>query len=156
MQVLYPRCAGVDLGKEVLVAAVRVQEGSAVTRACRTYRTRRPSLLELVAWLKGLGVTHVVMEATGSYWKSVWHVLEGHFELTLASPAQIKNLPGRKTDVNDATWMADLLAHGLVKGSFVPPAQIEGLRELTRTRKQFVREIGRHTLRIQKLLDVAG
>ena len=156
MQVLYPRCAGVDLGKDVLVAAARVQEGSVVTRACRTFRTTRRSLLDLVAWLESLGVTHVVMEATGSYWKSVWHVLEGHFELTLACPAQIKNLPGRKSDVNDATWMADLHAHGLVKGSFVPPAEIEGLRELTRTRKQFVREIARHTLRIQKLLDVAG
>jgi transposase len=156
MEVLHPRCAGVDLGKDVLVAAVRLQEGSAVTRACRTYSTRRRQLLDLVAWLESLRVTHVVMEATGSYWKSVWHVLEGHFELTLASPAQIKNLPGRKSDVNDATWMADLHAHGLVKGSFVPPARIEGLRELTRTRKQFTREIARHTLRIQKLLDVAG
>ena len=143
MEVLHPRCAGVDLGKDVLVAAIRLQEGSAVTRTCRTYSTRRHQLLDLVAWLESLRVTHVVMEATGSYWKSVWHVLEGHFELTLASPAQIKNLPGRKSDVNDATWMADLHAHGLVKGSFVPPAQIEGLRELTRTRKQFVREIGR-------------
>src|SRR5438093_8237593 len=156
MQVLYARCAGVDLGKDMLVAAARLQEGSTVTRACRTYRTTRRHVLDLVAWLEELGVTHVVMEATGSYWKSVWHVLEGHFELTLASPAQIKNLPGRKSDVNDATWMADLHAHGLVASSFVPPAPIEGLRELTRTRKQFVREIGRHTLRIQKLLDVAG
>src|SRR5438093_2579335 len=156
MQVLYARCAGVDLGKDMLVAAARLQEGSTVTRACRTYRTTRRHVLDLVAWLAELGVTPVVMEATGSYWKSVWHVLEGHFELTLASPAQIKNLPGRKSDVNDATWMADLHAHGLVASSFVPPAPIEGLRELTRTRKQFVREIGRHTLRIQKLLDVAG
>jgi len=96
------------------------------------------------------------MEATGSYWKSVWHVLEGQFELTLANPAQIKNLPGRKSDVNDATWMADLLAHGLIRGSFVPPAEIDGLRELTRTRKQFVREVGRHTQRIQKILDIAN
>jgi transposase len=95
------------------------------------------------------------MEATGSYWGSVWHVLESRFELTLASPAHIKNLPGRKTDVNDATWMADLHAHGLIRGSFVPTGQIAALRELTRTRKQLVREIARHTLRIQKLLDVA-
>jgi transposase len=98
----------------------------------------------------------VVMEATGSYWKSVWNVLEGRFELTLANPAQIKNLPGRKSDVNDATWMADLHAHGLIRGSFVPPAPMAALRELTRTRKQFVREISRHTLRIQKLLDIAN
>jgi transposase len=156
MQVLHPRWAALDLGKDVLVAGVRLQEGAGVQRACRTYRTTRTQLLDLADWLTGLGITHVVMEATGSYWKSVWNLLEGRFELTLANPAQIKNLPGRKSDVNDATWMADLHAHGLIRGSFVPPAPIGALRELTRTRKQFVREISRHTLRIQKLLDVAN
>ena len=156
MQVLHPRCAALDLGKDVLVAGVRLQEGSGVQRACRTYRTTRTQLLDLADWLTSLGITHVVMEATGSYWKSVWNLLEGRFELTLANPAQIKNLPGRKSDVNDATWMADLHAHGLIRGSFVPPPPITALRELTRTRKQFVREISRHTLRIQKLLDVAN
>lgn len=155
MQVLHPRCAALDLGKDVLVAGVRLQEGAGVQRACRTYRTTRRYLLDLADWLTSLGITHVVMEATGSYWKSVWNALEGRFELTLANPAQIKNLPGRKSDVNDATWMADLHAHGLIRGSFVPPPHIAALRELTRTRKQFVREIARHTLRIQKLLDVA-
>ena len=156
MQVLHSRCAALDLGKDMLVAAVRLQESRDVQRACRTYRTTRRELLELGAWLENVGITHVVMEATGSYWKSVWHALEGRFELTLANPAAIKNLPGRKSDVNDATWMADLHAHGLIRGSFVPPAPISALRELTRTRKQFGREIARHTLRIQKLLDVAG
>ena len=156
MQVLHPRCGALDLGKDVLVAAVRLQDGVAVQRASATYGTTRGALLEMAAWLEGLGVTHVVMEATGSYWKSVWQMLEGRFELTLANPAHIKNLPGRKSDVSDATWMADLHAHGLIRGSFVPPAEISALRELTRTRKQFVREIARHTLRIQKLLDVAG
>ena len=86
----------------------------------------------------------------------MWRVLEESFDLTLANPAQVKNLPGRKSDVNDATWMADLHAHGLIRGSFVPPAQITALRELTRTRKQLVREVGRYTLRIQKTLDIAG
>ena len=109
MQVLYPRCAGLDLGKETLVAAVRLQEGASVSRECRRYGMMTTQLLELTSWLLSQGVTHVVMEATGSYWKSVWHVLEGQFELTLANPVQIRNLPGRKTDVNDATWMADLL-----------------------------------------------
>lgn len=156
MHVMHPRCAALDLGKDILVAAVRLQDTGGVQRECRTYRTTGRQLLELSSWLVSQGVTHVVMEATGSYWKSVWHVLEGQFELTLANPAQIKNLPGRKSDVNDATWMADLLAHGLIRGSFVPPAQIDGLRELTRTRKQFVREIGRHTQRIQKILDIAS
>ncbi len=157
MQVLHPRCAGLDLGKEVLVAAVRLQEdGRSCRRECRSYGTTSQQLLALSSWLLSEGVTHVVMEATGSYWKSVWHVLEGQFELTLANPAHIRNLPGRKSDVNDATWMADLLAHGLVRGSFVPPAPIMELRELARTRKQFVREVARHTQRIQKILDIAG
>jgi transposase len=113
-------------------------------------------LLALLEWLAQLQVTDVVMEATGSYWTSVWQVLETQFALMLANPAHIKNLPGRKSDVNDATWMADLHAHGLIRGSFVPPAEILALRELTRTRKQLVREVARHTLRMQKLLDVGG
>lgn len=156
MHVMHARCAALDLGKDELVAAVRIQDAASVEHDCRSYRTTSGQLLELSSWLVSLGITHVVMEATGSYWKSVWHVLEGQFELTLANPAQVKNLPGRKSDVNDATWMADLLAHGLIRGSFVPPGPIEELRELTRTRKQFVREIARHTQRIQKILDVAN
>ncbi len=156
MNVMHPRCAALDLGKDVLVAAVRVQEETRVERDCRTYGTTSHQLLELSSWLSSHRVTQVAMEATGSYWKSVWHVLEGQFELVLAHPASIRNLPGRKSDVNDATWMADLLAHGLVRGSFVPPAEISALRELTRTRKQFVREVARHTQRIQKILDVGN
>lgn len=156
MNVMHPRCAALDLGKDVLVAAVRVQDVACVARECRTYGTTSRQLLELSSWLSSHRVTHVVMEATGSYWKSVWHVLEGQFELILAHPASIRNLPGRKSDVNDATWMADLLAHGLIRGSFVPPAEISALRELTRTRKQFVREVARHTQRIQKILDVGN
>jgi len=139
-----------------LAAAVRVQGDGSVTQECRSYRTTTQSLVELCAWLHSHGVTHVVMEATGSYWKAVWRMLEGRFELMLANPVQVKNLPGRKSDVNDATWMADLLAHGLIRGSFVPATQIGALRELTRTRKQLVRELARHTLRIQKILDVAN
>lgn len=156
MQVIHPRCAALDLGKDVLAAAVRLQDASGIRRECRTYGTTGHQLLALASWLESESVTHVVMEATGSYWKAVWHVLESRFELTLANPAQVKNLPGRKSDVNDATWMADLHAHGLIRGSFVPPPEIGALRELTRTRKQFVREINRHTQRIQKTLDIAG
>src|SRR5262249_60308250 len=96
------------------------------------------------------------MEATGSYWKCVWRALEGEFELTLANPAQIKNLAGRKSDRRDANWMVDLHAHGLIRGSFVPPAHIDALRELTRTRKQHVRAINRHNDRIQKILDIVN
>jgi transposase len=96
------------------------------------------------------------MESTGIYWKPVWHVLEGSFELILANAKDIRNVPGRKTDVKDAVWIADLLAHGLIRGSFVPPEPIRELRDLTRTRTQLVREIARHTLRIQKTLEDAN
>ena len=113
-------------------------------------------LLELADWLAEHGCTHVAMEATGVYWKPVWHVLEGEFELVLANAAHIRNVPGRKTDVNDAMWIADLLAHGLIRSSFVPPAAIQELRDLTRTRKQLVREVSQHTLRIQKVLEDAN
>jgi transposase len=96
------------------------------------------------------------MESTGVYWKPVWHVLESSFELLLANATEIRNVPGRKTDVNDATWIADLLAHGLIRASFVPDTPIQELRDLTRTRKQLVREIAQHTLRIQKTLEDAN
>src|SRR5256712_6913988 len=107
-------------------------------------------------WLAGLGCTHLAMESTGVYWKPVWHVLEGRFELVLANAMYVKNIPGRKSDVKDAVWISDLLAHGLLRGSFVPPAAIQELRDLTRTRKQLVREIARHTQRIQKTLEDAN
>jgi len=96
------------------------------------------------------------MEATGVYWKPVWHMLEGHFELVLANAAHVKNVPGRKTDVNDAMWLADLLAHGLIRASFVPPVAVQELRTLTRTRKQFVRERGSHAQRVEKILEDAN
>ena len=110
----------------------------------------------MLAWLEERGVTHVAMEATGVYWKPVWHVLEDHVEQVLANAARIRNVPGRKTDMNDAAWIADLLAHGLVAASMVPPAPIQELRDLTRTRVQLVREIGRHTQRIQCVLEDAN
>src|SRR5208283_198748 len=96
------------------------------------------------------------MESTGVYWKPVWHILEGSVELVLANANHIKNVPGRKTDVNDAMWIADLLAHGLIRASFVPPTAVQELRDLTRTRKQLVREVAQHTLRIQKALEDAN
>jgi transposase len=113
-------------------------------------------LIELAEWLATHGVTHVAMEATGIYWKPVWHMLEDGFVLVLANAQHIRNVPGRKTDVNDAMWIADLLAHGLIRGSFVPPLQIQELRDLMRTRKQLVREVSQHTLRIQKTLEDAN
>ena len=150
---MHPRCAALDLGKDELVACVRIQGSE---HECRSYATTTSELLKLSDWLGSCGVTQVVMEATGSYWKAVWHVLEGSFELILANAAHVRNVPGRKSDVNDAVWLSDLLAHGLIRASFVPPEPIQELRDLTRTRKQLVREIVQHTQRIQKVLDTAN
>ena len=107
-------------------------------------------------WLESKGCTHVAMESTGVYSKSVWHVLEGRFEVVLANAMQVRNMPGRKSDVNDATWIAELLARGLIRSSSVPPAAVQELRDSTRTRKQLVREVARHTLRVQKTLEDAN
>ena len=154
MDVLYPRCAGLDLAKDSLLACVRIH-GQPVQQELRTFGMTTREILALAAWLTAHGVTHVAMEATGTYWKPVWYLLEDSFTLTLANAADIRNVPGRKSDVKDATWIADLLAHGLIRGSFVPPQPIQEVRDLTRTRKQLVREIAQHTQRIQKTLDTA-
>jgi transposase len=156
MEVVHPRCAGLDVHKETVVACVRVIMGGHVEQQVRTFPTTTQELLRLSDWLKESGCTHVAMESTGVYWKPIWHVLEGSFELVLANAGAIRNVPGRKTDVNDAMWIADLLAHGLIRGSFVPPTPVQELRDLTRTRTQLVREIARHTQRIQKTLEDAN
>jgi transposase len=122
----------------------------------RRFSTATRDLLELADWLAGQGITHVAMEATGVYWKPIWHILEGRFELVLANAAHIRNVPGRKSDVNDAVWISDLLAHGLIRASFVPPAPIQELRDLTRTRTQLTREVAQHIQRIQKALEDAN
>src|SRR3954447_20124944 len=157
MEVLYPRCAGLDVHKATVVAAVRLVAGGKVVREVRTFATTTAGLLELAAWLAENGCTRVVMEATGVYWRPVWHILAEHgFALVLANAAQVKNVPGRKTDVGDATWLAELLAHGLVRASFVPDAPTAELRSLLRTRKQLVRERAGHVLRLQKTLEDAN
>lgn len=156
MEVLHPRCAGLDVHKDTVVACSRVMEGGKVVQELESFATTTGGLLELSEWLTGHGCTHVAMEATGVYWKPVWHVLDGSFELVLANAQHIRNVPGRKSDVSDAMWIADLLAHGLIRGSFVPPRSIQELRDLTRTRKQLVREVAQHTLRIQKTLEDAN
>src|SRR5690349_21271473 len=153
---MHARCAGLDVHKDSVVACVRVQEGSQVSHGVQTFGTTTRALLELGEWLSEHEITHVAMEATGVYWKPVWHLLDGIFELVLANASHIKNVPGRKTDVNDATWIADLLAHGLIRASFVPPTEIQDMRDLTRTRKQLVREVAQHTQRIQKTLEDAN
>ena len=138
------------------MACRRVMEGAAIRREVKSFPTTTRGLLALADWLREVGCTQVAMEETGVYWKPVWHVLEGEFELVLANAAHIKNVPGRKSDVNDASWIADLLAHGLIRSSFVPPGPIQELRDLTRTRKQLVREVVQHKQRIQKVLEDAN
>ena len=149
MQVLYTRCAGLDVHKDTVVACVRCVSPP-MHQEVRSFGATTTQLLALADWLAEHECTHVAMEATGVYWKPVWHVLEAQFELVLANAAHIRNVPGRKSDVNDAMWIADLLAHGLIRSSFVPPQAIQQLRDLTRTRKQLVREVSQHSLRIQK------
>lgn len=156
MDVLHAQCAGLDVHQQTVVACARGGSGKTVTYEVRTFGTTTPALLALSDWLTAHGCTHVAMESTGVFWKPVWAVLEGAFELVLANAMHIRNIPGRKSDVNDATWIADLLAHGLIRPSFVPPAPVQELRDLTRTRKQLVREIAQHTLRIQKTLETAN
>jgi transposase len=156
MDLQHPKCAGLDVHQQTVVACTRVVAGSSVTHERRTFGTTTAGLLALSDWLTAHGCTHVAMESTGVYWKPIWQVLEGSFALVLANAMHIRNIPGRKSDVNDATWIADLLAHGLIRGSFVPPAPVQELRDLTRTRKQLVREITQHTLRIQKTLENAN
>ena len=155
MDILYMRCAGLDIHRDTIVACVRLAEAGGVVRLVETFATTTAGLERLSAWLTGHGVTCVAMEVTGVYWKPVWAVLceETERELALASAAHVKAVPGRKTDVNDATWLADLLAHGLIRPSFVPPADVQALRDLTRTRKQFIRERSGHVQRIDKLLQ---
>ena len=158
MDVLYERCAGLDIGKDEVVVCVRLPDGRGGRRhEIRTFGTFTGQLEELADWLAAEGVTEVVMEATGPYWQPVWHVLEERpFELLLVNARHVKILPGRKTDVGDAAWLAELLEHGLLRGSFVPPAEIRRLRDLTRYRKRLIQAHGQETQRIQKTLEDAG
>ena len=157
MEVLYPHCAGLDVHKDSVVACVRHMTDGKVTSAVKTFKTTTQELMLLSDWLCAQGATYAAMEATGVYWKPVWNILAaGGLELILANAAHVKNVPGRKTDVKDAEWLADLMAHGLIKASFVPGEPTQQMRDLLRTRKQFVRERSSHQQRIQKTLEEAN
>jgi len=157
MELLHRRCCGLDVHKETVVACLRLVSDGKVTTEVRTFQTTTADLLRLSVWLAENDCTHVAMEATGVYWKPVWHILDdGEFVLVLANAAHVKNVPGRKTDVNDAMWLAELLAHGLLRASFVPDTQTQEMRSLMRTRKQLVREQTSHVLRVQKTLEDAN
>jgi transposase len=157
MELLHRRCCGLDVHKDTVVACLRLVGDGKVTTEVRTFQTTTADLLRMSEWLAANECTHVAMEATGVYWKPVWHILDdGDFVLVLANAAHVKNVPGRKTDVNDAMWLAELLAHGLIRASFVPDAQTQEMRNLLRTRKQLVREQSSHVLRVQKTLEDAN
>jgi transposase len=158
MEVLHSHCAGLDVHKKTVVAAVRVPEpkkskGRVITR---TFNTMTADLLALSDWLLAYEITHVAMESTGEYWKPVYNILEETFEVVLVNPQHIKAVPGRKTDVNDAEWIAELLQYGLLRASFVPPQGQRALRELTRARTTFVRERATLVNRVQKVLESAN
>jgi transposase len=158
MERLIERCCGLDVHKATVSACVRVtpRPGGEVKQEVRTFATTTAELLALREWLTERAVTHVAMEATGVYWKPVFYLLENDFELLLVNPAHFKQVPGRKTDVADCVWLAQLLEHGLLRSSFVPPAPIRELRDLTRYRKSLTEERTRAANRLHKVLQDAG
>ncbi len=157
MKVTYERCAGADVHKDTIVVCVLVgAPGGEVRREVRTFGTTTGELLKLSDWLTELGVTHVAMESTGVYWKPVFNLLEGAVEVWLVNARHVKAVPGRKTDVRDCEWLADLMRHGLLRASFVPPEEIRELRELTRYRRTLMRERAQEANRVQKVLESAN
>ncbi|HET9492159.1 MAG TPA: IS110 family transposase [Methylomirabilota bacterium] len=157
MDVLYERCCGLDLHKRSVTACVLMPgAGGRATKEVRSFATMTDGLLALGDWLAAAGVTHVAMESTGVYWKPIWNLFEERFTLLLVNAAHVKVVPGRKRDVGDAEWLADLLRHGLLRGSFVPDRAARELRELTRYRSALVRERTAEVNRLQKTLEGAN
>src|ERR1700756_2746213 len=154
MQVVHEVCCGLDVHKKSVTACVLWATGR--RRQTREFGTFTRELLELGDWLRSCGVTHVALESTGVYWKPVWNILEGQFEVLLVNAQHIKAVPGRKTDQKDGEWIADLLQHGLLRGSFVPPKPLRELRDLTRYRVSLAQECNRIANRIQKVLEDAN
>lgn len=157
MRLMYERCAGLDVHKKTVVGCGRWTEGDGtVKEEVRTFGTTTPELLEMTDWLREWGVSHVAMESTGEYWKPVFNLLEGEFEVILVNAGHVKQVPGRKTDVKDAQWLAELLSYGLLKASFIPAKPQRDLRDLTRYRVNLVQERARVVNRLQKVLEQAN
>ena len=153
MEVLYARCCGLDVHQKTVVASVRTPEG----KETRTFKATTGELLELADWLAEKGITHVAMESTGVYWQPVYNILESFsFTLLVVNAHHIKTVPGRKTDVKDAEWVAELLRHGLLRGSFIPDRPQRELRELTRHRRNLIQQRAQVVNRIQKVLECAN
>src|SRR5262245_59826943 len=157
MDTLFAKVAGLDVHLKTIAVAVRChQDSGKLLKQVRSYGTMTRDLRALADYLQALGVTHVALEATGVLWKPVWNILEGRFTLLLVNPRHLKKVPGRKTDVSDAEWLAQLLQCGLLKASLVPPRAIRELRDLTRQRAQLAGEHTRVANRIHKLLEDAN
>ncbi len=157
MRIIYPKAAGLDVHKKVVVAAITVLSSDGQSyQEKRTFETKTADLLALSDWLMSHGVTHVAMESTGEYWKPVFNILENNFTVLVVNAQHISKVPGRKTDQSDAEWIAELMQFGMLKASFVPPLEQRELRELTRYRSTFVRERVNLVNRIQKLLESAN
>ncbi len=157
MEILHDCCAGLDVHKKTVVACIRrVGPDGTVSSQVRTFGTMTADLLALSDWLAAQGVQHVAMESTGVYWKPVFNLLEGNFKIILVNAQRLKHVPGRKTDIKDAEWIAQLLQHGLLAPSFIPPPEIRQLRDLTRQRTQLIRDRATVANRIQKVLEDAN
>jgi transposase len=157
MEQVFERVCGLDVHKATIAASVRVPDAKGKrVQYVQTFGTTTADLLALRDWLEAHGVTHVAMESTGVYWKPVYYVLEERVTCLLVNAAHVKKVPGRKTDVQDCAWLAQLLEHGLLRGSFVPPAPIRELRDLTRYRKSLIQERAREANRVHKMLEDAG
>lgn len=157
MDVLHASCCGLDVHKKMIAACVlRCDKNGRKRKEIRSFGTTTQSLLALADWLAECGVTHTAMESTGVYWKPVWNILEDRFQILLVNAQHIKSVPGRKTDTKDCEWIADLLQHGLLRASFVPPPAIRELRDLTRYRVALTRERATVANRIQKFLEDAN
>lgn len=157
MEILYPQCAGMDVHQKTIVACTLISgKDGQVESETRTFGTMTKDLFELLKWLEAKAVTHIAMESTGIYWKPVYNILEGYFDLTLANAYHIKNVPGRKTDVSDAEWIAKLLRVGLIKPSFVPSEDLRELRDLCRLRKKRIGNLTAEKNRIQKYLEMGN
>ena len=157
MQILYERCCGLDVHKVTVVACIMLTAASGkVTREVRTFATTTAGLLALSDWLSQQGVTHVAMESTGVYWRPVFNILEGSFAVILVNAQHMKAVPGHKTDVKDSEWIADLLRHGLLSASFIPPKPIRDLRDLMRYRKTLIHQRADEINRLQKVLETAN
>ena len=157
MQAIIERCCGLDVHQETVVACLLVgAPGTQPTKEVRTFRTVTRELVALRDWLAAAGVTHVGMESTGVYWRPVYAVLEGHFDLIVGNARHIRNVPGRKTDVKDAEWIADLVRHGLIAKSFVPPQPLREMRELLRYRRKLTESQAAERNRLLKLLETAN